>query len=78
MCNMSYKYKNMCAEQLKFSHKKPHENTVITHEAIQKYIHIYTSLLLTYANYTTFKWMNHFLDNIVINRVVWVCVEVTF
>jgi hypothetical protein len=39
------------------------ENTVVTHEAIQKYIHIYTSILSTYAIYTTFKWMSHFLDD---------------
>jgi hypothetical protein len=49
--------------ELNFSHKKTQENTVATHEAIQKYIHIYTSNLLTYAIYTTFKWMSHFLDN---------------
>jgi hypothetical protein len=39
------------------------ENAGVTHEAIQKYIHTYTSVLLTYAIYTTFKWMSHFLDN---------------
>jgi hypothetical protein len=32
------------------------ENTVVTHEAIQKYIYIYTSILSTYAICTTFKW----------------------
>jgi hypothetical protein len=31
------------------------ENAMVTHEAIQKYIHIYTPILLTYAIYTTFK-----------------------
>jgi hypothetical protein len=39
------------------------ENTVVTHEAIQKYINVHTAILLTYAIYTTFKWMSHFLDN---------------
>jgi hypothetical protein len=52
-----------CVEQLKFSHKKTQENTVVTHKAIQKYIHIYASILSTYAIYTTFKWMSHFSDN---------------
>jgi hypothetical protein len=56
---MSYKYKNMCTVQLKFSQ----ENTVVTHEAIQKYIHIYTSILSTYDIYTMFKWMTYFLGN---------------
>jgi hypothetical protein len=36
------------------------ENTVVTHEAIKKYVHIDTSILSTYAIYTTFKWMSHF------------------
>jgi hypothetical protein len=63
MWNMSYKYKNICTVQLKFSHKKILENTVVKHEAIQKYIPIYTSIMSTYAIHTTFKWMNHFLDN---------------
>jgi hypothetical protein len=53
----------MCIVQLKFSHKKTQENTVATHKAIQKYIHIYTSILSTKSIYTTFKWMSHFLDN---------------
>jgi hypothetical protein len=40
------------------------ENTVVSHEAIQKYIHIYfTSILSTYAIHTTFDQMSHFLDN---------------
>jgi hypothetical protein len=61
---MSYKHKDTCAVQLKFSHKMTKENTVVTLEAIEKYIHIYTPVLLsTYAIYTTFKWMSHFLDN---------------
>jgi hypothetical protein len=34
------------------------ENTVVTHEAIQKYIHKYTSILSTYATYTNFKWLS--------------------
>jgi hypothetical protein len=59
---MSHKNKNMCTVQLKFSHKKTQENTVVTHKAIQKYIHIYTPILLTYAIYTIFKWMSHFLN----------------
>jgi hypothetical protein len=29
---------------------------VATHQAIQKYVHIYTSILSTYATYITFKW----------------------
>jgi hypothetical protein len=52
---MPYKYKNICTVQLKFSHKKAQENIVVTHEVIQKYVHIYTSVLSTYAVYTTFK-----------------------
>jgi hypothetical protein len=59
---MSCKNKNKCMVQLRFSHKKTQENTVVTHKAIQKYIHIYTSILSTYAICTTFKWMSHFLD----------------
>jgi hypothetical protein len=39
------------------------ERTVVTHDAIQKYIYIYTSILSTCAIYTTFKWMSHFLDD---------------
>jgi hypothetical protein len=53
MWNMSYKWKTICTVQLKFTQKKTQENTVVTHEAIQKYIHIYTSILSTYAIYTT-------------------------
>jgi hypothetical protein len=60
---MSYKYKNICTAQLKFSLKKTQENTVVTHEAIQKYIHIYIPILSTYAIYMTFKWMCYFLEN---------------
>jgi hypothetical protein len=56
---MSYKYKNICTVQRKFSPKE----TMITHETIQKYIDTYLSIILTYAIYTTFKWMSHFLDN---------------
>jgi hypothetical protein len=63
MWNMSHKYKNICTVQLQFSHKKTKENTVVTHEAIEKYIHIHTPILFTYAIYTAFKWMSHFLDN---------------
>jgi hypothetical protein len=63
MWNMLYKYKNICTVQPKFSHKKIQENTMVTHEAIQKYIHIYTLILSTYAINTTFKWMSHFLEN---------------
>jgi hypothetical protein len=37
--------------------------TVVSHEAIQKYIHIYITIQSTYAIYTAFKWMSHFLDN---------------
>jgi hypothetical protein len=44
MWNMSYKYKKICTVQLKFSHKTQ-ENTVVTHETIEKYIHIYTLVL---------------------------------
>jgi hypothetical protein len=44
MWNMSYKYKNNCTVQLKFSHKKTQENTMVTDEAIQKYIN--TQLIL--------------------------------
>jgi hypothetical protein len=39
MWNVSYKYKNICTVQLKFSHKKTQENTVVTYEAIKRYIH---------------------------------------
>jgi hypothetical protein len=41
------------------SHKKTQQNSVVTHEAIQKYIRTYTrtSILSTYDIYTTFKWM---------------------
>jgi hypothetical protein len=68
MWNMSYKYKTICTVQLQFSHKKTQENTVVTHEAIQKYIHIYTSILSNYAICTTFKWLSHFSDDeVVIN-----------
>jgi hypothetical protein len=48
-----------CTVQLKLTQ----ENTVVTHDAIQKHIHIYTPILSTYAIYTTFKWVSHFLDN---------------
>jgi hypothetical protein len=44
-----------------FHTKKKQEKTVVTHEAIQKYIHIYTSVLWTYAICNTFKWMSQFL-----------------
>jgi hypothetical protein len=40
MWNMSYKYRTVCTAQLKFSHKKTQENTVVIYKAIQKYIHI--------------------------------------
>jgi hypothetical protein len=60
---MSYKYKNIYTVQLKFPHKKTQQNTVVAHEAVQKYIHIYTSILSSYAIYTTFKWMSQFLDS---------------
>jgi hypothetical protein len=39
MWNTSSKYKNVCAEHMKFSHKKIKENSVVTHKAIQKYVH---------------------------------------
>jgi hypothetical protein len=40
------------------------ENIVVALEATEKYIHIYTPVLVsTYAIYTTFKWMSHFSDN---------------
>jgi ribosome biogenesis protein Tsr3 len=39
------------------------KNTVVTHEAIQTYIYIYTPIMSTYALSTTFKWTSHFLDN---------------
>jgi hypothetical protein len=38
MWNTSYKYKNMCTVQLKFSPKKPEENIAAGHKATQKYI----------------------------------------
>jgi hypothetical protein len=60
MRNMSYKYRNICTVQLKLSHKKPQENTVVTHEAVETYIQVYTSILLTYAISTTFKWVSQF------------------
>jgi hypothetical protein len=41
--NVSYKYKKMCTVQLKFSHEK----MLVAHKAIQKYIHVYASLLST-------------------------------
>jgi hypothetical protein len=73
-CGMSYKYKNICTERFKFSHKKTQENTVATHEGIQKYIHIYTSVLSTYAIYTAFKWISHFFrQQVFINKVERVC-----
>jgi hypothetical protein len=54
MCNMSYKYKHVCRVEQKCSHKKTQENTEVTHEAIQKYVPIYTSSIMsTYAIYTT-------------------------
>jgi hypothetical protein len=42
------KYKNICTVQLKFSHKKIQENTVVTHKAIQKstYVQQYCELML--------------------------------
>jgi hypothetical protein len=61
MRSMSYIYKNMCIEQLKFSHKKTQENTVVTRKAIQKYIHmLYILIPATYAIYTTFRRMSYF------------------
>jgi hypothetical protein len=70
MWSMSYKYKNMCTVQVMFSHNKTPENTVVTHEGIQKYIHIYTSILSTHAIYTAFEWMSHFVrQEVCINSV---------
>jgi hypothetical protein len=43
--------------------QKTLEKTVVTHEAIQKYIHIYTSILSTYAICTTFKWISQLLED---------------
>jgi hypothetical protein len=60
---MSYKYKNICVVQLKCSHEKTEENAVVTHEALQKYVHIYTSIVSTYAVYTSYKQVSNFLDN---------------
>jgi hypothetical protein len=37
-----HKYRNILTVQLKFSHKKTQENTVVTHKDIQKYIHMCT------------------------------------
>jgi hypothetical protein len=59
---MSCKYKNICTVQVKFSLKKTQESTVVTHETTQKYVHIYTSKLSTYAIYAALKWMSHFLE----------------
>jgi hypothetical protein len=52
---MSYKYGHKCTAQLKFSHEKTQETAVVTHTAIKKCPHIYTSILATYAIYTAFK-----------------------
>jgi hypothetical protein len=46
---MSYRYKNTCTVQLIFLRKKPQENKVVTHKAIQMYVYIYTLILSTYA-----------------------------
>jgi hypothetical protein len=48
MWHMPYKYKSICTVQLKLLRKKTQENTVVKHAAIQKYIHVYTSILSTY------------------------------
>jgi hypothetical protein len=54
----------ICTVQLKFSHNKTQENPVVTHAGIQKYINICTSTILsTYAIYTTSKWMSHLVDD---------------
>jgi hypothetical protein len=52
-----------CTVQLKFSPKKTQEYAGVTHEAIQKCIHINTSALSTYAFDTGLKWVSQFLDN---------------
>jgi hypothetical protein len=50
MWNMPYKYKNIGTVQLKFSHTKKQENTVVTHMRLFKntstYIHQYCRLTL--------------------------------
>jgi hypothetical protein len=52
MWNMSYKYENIYTVQRKFSHKKTRDNTVITHEAIQK-IHTHIAVfVLVYVHCT--------------------------
>jgi hypothetical protein len=38
-----------------FTQESPRKKKVVTHEAIKKYNNIYTSILSTYAFYTTFK-----------------------
>jgi Sec-independent protein secretion pathway component TatC len=43
---MSYKYKNICTVQLKFSHKTTKENKVVTLEATEKYTHTHYRLNL--------------------------------
>jgi predicted LPLAT superfamily acyltransferase len=49
-----------------FTQETPRKQ-VVTHEAVQKYIHIYTSILSTYAIYSTFKWMRNYLDSNVLS-----------
>jgi hypothetical protein len=39
-CGICHTNTKMSIVQLKFSHKKTSENTVVTREAIKKYIHI--------------------------------------
>jgi hypothetical protein len=58
---MSYKYKNICTVQLKFSHKKTKYNGYTW--GYSKIYQHYTSILSACAIYKTFKHMRHFLDN---------------
>jgi hypothetical protein len=60
---MSFKYKQICTVQLKFSQKKAQENTEVTCKAVQKYIHIYTSLLSNLCYLNKPQMEESFLDN---------------
>jgi hypothetical protein len=48
-CGICHKYKNITYSTTEVFTQ---ENTAVTHEAIKKYIHIYTSILSAYAIYT--------------------------
>jgi hypothetical protein len=66
----------MCKVQLKFAHKKTQENTMVRIGATQKYIHIYTSVLSSYASDITYKWVGNFLDSIHQQSIMRVCLRI--